>query len=441
MDGSDSNDGSTWALAKATLAAALTAAGAGGRVFVDPAHAESSATSKTLTSPGTAASPVQVICVDRTGNPEPPTALSTGASVTISGANNLTITFAGTAVVYGLTFVAGSGNNNSLAFTASTGWWWRLFNCKLRVDTTHSGGRLNVGANVGSVDAQLLEMTDTQVRFAEATQTVNLACAVHWRGGGVESGGTAPTVLLTPNSQRASAILEGRCLDLSQLGSGKSLVSAAGAVYSDILFENCKLGASVGVTTGSVAGRGGVRVRLVNCDSGDTNYRYFEQKYQGTITQETTIVRTGGAGDGATPVSVKMVTTANAKSYSPLRGETIAVWNETTGSAVTATVEVVTDGVTLTDLEAWLEAEYLGTSGFPLSSAADDRASLTNLFLGSGTNQTSSSVTWTTTGLSSPTKQKLSVTFTPQEKGWLLLRVHLAKASATMYYCPKVDLT
>ena len=61
-------------------------------------------------------------------------------------------------------------------------------------------------------------------------------------------------------------------------------------------------------------------------------------------------------------------------------------------------VEVVTDTVTLTDAEAWLEVEYLGTSGFPLGVVANDRV----VGLASPANQTSSSVAWTTTGLTTP---------------------------------------
>jgi hypothetical protein len=97
----------------------------------------------------------------------------------------------------------------------------------------------------------------------------------------------------------------------------------------------------------------------------------------------------------------------------------------------------VTDGVTLTDKEAWLEVEYPGTSGFPVSSFASDKAGI----LASAANQTSSSVTWTTTGLSGPVKQKLAVTLTPQEKGVIRARVMLAKASTTLWYCPKCEVT
>jgi hypothetical protein len=155
----------------------------------------------------------------------------------------------------------------------------------------------------------------------------------------------------------------------------------------------------------------------------------------GDVYSESTIVRTGGASDGTTPISRKMTSSANAKFFAPLESDDVFAWNETTGSSVTVTAETMTDNVTLTDAEAWVEVEYLGTSGFPLGSGASDRAAD---ILATPANQTTSSEAWTTTGLTTPVKQKLSVTFTPQEKGLIRARVMLAKASTTLYFCPKV---
>jgi hypothetical protein len=117
----------------------------------------------------------------------------------------------------------------------------------------------------------------------------------------------------------------------------------------------------------------------------------------------------------------------------------IEKWNETTGSSITVTIETVTDNVTLTDAEAWIEVEYLGTSGFPLGIWTSDR--IANATLGTPANQTSSSETWTTTGLATPVKQKLAVSFTPQEKGLIRARVAVAKASTTMYYDPLLTVS
>ena len=184
----------------------------------------------------------------------------------------------------------------------------------------------------------------------------------------------------------------------------------------------------------------GDRHEMHNCDSGDTNYRLLVADQLGTIRSETTIVRSGGASDGATPFSWAMVSNTLAKfpMLALASPELPARWNSTVGSAITVTVEVITDGVTLTDDECWLEVQYLGTSGFPLSLfSSDAKADV----LATAANQTTSTETWTTTGLTTPTKQKLSVTFTPQEAGFLQPVVRLAKASTTVYVCPKMVVT
>ena len=92
----------------------------------------------------------------------------------------------------------------------------------------------------------------------------------------------------------------------------------------------------------------------------------------------------------------------------------------------------------MTDQQIWLEVQYLGTSGFPLGAFIDDAAAD---YLAVASNQTASSVAWTTTGLTNPNKQKLSVTFTPQEKGFIHAVVKVAMASKTVFICPKLEIT
>lgn len=431
-DGNDADDGSTWALAKATLAAALTAAGAGGTVYVSQAHSETQASAMTLTSPGTAASPTLVIC----GNDgaAPPTAVATTATVSTTGAN--AISFAGFAYCYGVIFTAGnSGSNASINFVSGSPWWWRFEASSLRLGGNNSGGRIVAGLGGATVDDNLLELIDSTVSFAHAGHGIRVHCPFVWRGTASAILGTVPTTLfITPAASGGGGSINVYGVNLS---AASGTIVTVGASFDKYVFVNCKLHASATLVSGTSAGQGGTLVEFINCDSGDTNYKYRKHCYQGDITQEDTIVRTAGASDGTTPISRKMVSSANSKLYSPLESAPILVWNETL-SSLTATVEVVTDNVTLTDTEAWLEVEYLGTSGFPLSSFVSDRAVD---ILASAANQTSSSVTWTTTGLTTPVKQKLSVSFTPQEKGLIRARVMLAKASTTMYFCPKADIS
>jgi hypothetical protein len=119
-----------------------------------------------------------------------------------------------------------------------------------------------------------------------------------------------------------------------------------------------------------------------------------------------------------------------------LRTDEILVWNETVGSPVTIHCHTVTDGVTLTDADCWLEVQSLSTSGFPVSSFVSDSAGV----LASASNQDSSTETWTTTGLTSPIRQRLSVTVTPQEKGWISAVVRVVRPSTTIYVCPKAEV-
>ena len=135
-----------------------------------------------------------------------------------------------------------------------------------------------------------------------------------------------------------------------------------------------------------------------------------------------------------------MATSANANAIvAPLVTPEIIIWNVDVGSSKTVTVEILHDSATnLTDGEIWLEVQHLGTSGFPLSSFVSDAKSDV---LATSADQATSSETWTTTGMTNPNTQKLSVTFTPQEKGYFQAKVYLAKASTTVYIDPKLVVT
>jgi hypothetical protein len=126
-----------------------------------------------------------------------------------------------------------------------------------------------------------------------------------------------------------------------------------------------------------------------------------------------------------------------------------SIWNDTTGVAKTVTVEFVHDtnvaagqgagtSFAFRDDEIWLEVEYLGASGSPLGTIIRDVKATP---LTTAADQTSSSVGWTTTGMTTPVKQKLvSASFTPQQKGYIQCRVYVAKASKTIYVDPKITV-
>lgn len=435
-DGSDASDGLTWANAKATLAGALAVAAAGERIWVSQVHAETQAAAMTLTSAGTAAAPIEILCGNDAA--EPPTALATTATVTTTGQNNITI--AGFGYLYGIAFNcatgAGAAAINLLAAAAGA----LVFDtCALNM--FHTGSSSGAGVVMGTQAAAdpnvRIQFYNCTFEFSHVAQELQPRSGViEFRNGSIAASGTVPTQAFLAGLSGARVHVVG--VDLSAFGSGKSLVNVDVAGHGLFLFEHCKLGASVALTTGTNPGPGGPTVFLDHCDSADTQYRMQRHSYEGDVYSETTIVRSGGASDGTTPLSWKMVSSASRVLFDPLYSPEIIVWNDAVGASKTVTVEIVHDSVTnLTNAEVWAEVEALTTSGFPLATFTSDRVAD---ILATAADQTDSSETWTTTGLTNPNTQKLDVSITPAEIGWFRVRVALAKASYTAYVCPKVTV-
>ncbi len=159
--------------------------------------------------------------------------------------------------------------------------------------------------------------------------------------------------------------------------------------------------------------------------------------YQGTLTTETTIIpNSQQASDGTTALTWKVVTTANSEWQSPFETFTTPEWMDTTGGAVTRTFEIINDGTTLTNADIWAEVQYLNNASFPIAAMAT--SGIADV-LAAGSNIISSSVGWTTTGLGSPTKQKIAVTFTPNMKGFFRIVFKVGIASKTIYISPRAN--
>ena len=93
----------------------------------------------------------------------------------------------------------------------------------------------------------------------------------------------------------------------------------------------------------------------------------------------------------ATPLSWKIVTTANCTYSMPFETQPIVLWNDTVGTPITATVEGIWGGGTLpNDDEIWLEVEYLADSSSRASFVHDGKANL----LATPTAQTTSGAVW-----------------------------------------------
>jgi len=439
-DGSDADNGTTWALAKATLAGVSAIDAAGDTIYVSQNHAESTAGTVTFAGAGTNASPVKLICGNDAAGP--PTAVAATATVTTTGAN--TITLNGALYCYGITFISGAGiamNGTNVNATQ------RYENCSFQTTSAGSGGLITTASAQNVL--MKTSLYNSTFKFAHANNAVSVFGDTTIEGGSVLSGSTTPTSIFKMAADRSGGTFLCSGFDFSNCASTVNLCSPVGVAPAKMVFRDCKLPASWSgllVAAGSVGL--GQRYEMHNCDSTDTNYRLWVEDYCGSIKSETTIVRSSGASDGTTGISWKLVTSSTAQyPLQRLLSPEIVQWNSTL-SSLTVTVEFVHDtnvaggqgagtGSRFQDDEVWLEVMYLGTSGYPLGTwISDCKADV----LATAADQTDSSETWTTTGLTTPQKQKLSVTITPAEIGFIVARVVLAKASKTIYVCPKLTV-
>jgi len=423
------NSPNNFAAPHARLRHAFSWGAAGDTFYVSQAHAATEAAAVTLTSPGTAASPCIVLCID---DAQATATLTTGATETVTSTNSLN--FAGFCNSDGVGYRGGSSGTAVLQFISPLPWYWWISNGHLRGLGTTGANGIIVGGTASTNDDMGLELNNVTVQTGAAGRSILIRANLKWRNTANAVDGTLPTNLFVCAVAFPGRV-ELRGVDLSALGVGRTLVDISAASSSKFLFLDCKLGALDAITTGANPGQGGTEVDVINSDSADTNFRYSRHRYQGTVTHETTVIRTGGASDGVTGFSRVLISSANSKFFAPQQGVWTYFWNSTVGSPVTCAMEVVNDGTILTDAQAWVEAEAVTTSGFPLGGFATDRAA--NI-LSTPANQTTSSEPWTTTGLGAPVFQVLSTTITPLEIGWIRMRTCLARPSTTLYVCPKV---
>lgn len=423
---SGAGTGADWANAYTTLNAAAAAKAAGDVFYVAQDHAQTQATSLTINFPGTNTSPNQVYCVNRAGSVPPVQAdLRTTATVAATGNNSITIQGV-ISECNGIIFNAGSGGTSSgSVLLGSANSTQRFVNCAMRLLGTATTARVTTNNGPGSCTI----FESTSVRFGSTSQRIQVATKFLWRnssGNAVEvAGAFVPTTLIQVNGY---AIIEG--VDLSNATSG--LVDAQTAGNTAILIiKDCRLPATGLLMTGGLPTIHVMDLQVIRSDSADTIYRNERHSYSGAQTTETTIIRTGGASDGTMPISWKIVTSSGISWGFPFEAMPISIWNETTGSLVTLTLQGIWGGGSVPNNDdIWMDLEVLSSSSYPLASLVTTNkvTALTTaaaLPAGSGT--------WG----GSTTKFALTASFTPTEKGPITIYVRAAKPSSTFYIDPK----
>ena len=381
----------TWKAPHARLANAFASGwGAAGDTFeVGDNHAETQSTAMTLTSPGTEANPCIVQCVSHTGT-VPPVAADLMTTATITTTSTGDLTFTGSAFIYGLNLsCGGSSGNRSLVIGQSNNIYQVWNNCTLAFGST---GTCNLAIGQNGTAANKITWNNVTVTFLSTASKISVQeCKFTWNNTPSAIGGsTFPATLFNAGTPvGGNILLEG--IDLSALGSGKTLFGAATAPQIATL-KDCKLGASVTIAATQVH-PGGLRVLLVRSDSSGTNYRNeIPADYTGSLTTETTIIRTGGASDGTTGISWNLTTTANSKWIMPFEAFPATIHNSVTGSNVNVTLEGVWNAAALPNNDdIWFDVEYLGSASIPQGSfATGTKAS----FLATNAALTASTAAW-----------------------------------------------
>jgi hypothetical protein len=378
---------------------------------------------------------VQLLCCN--DGAEPPTELATTAKIR-TGAGGYPITIDGNAYIYGLIFepASGTGSNASLNLgTTSLPEALILESCAA-VLPNNANARMAIGPGASSNnDDNLVILLGCSVKCNNASNTVRFGSSQNrLYGFTIDGSGTAPTTLFdcAPAANVDTIV---RASDLSG-NSYTNLLNQSASASGIVEFHRCKFPSGVNLSTGTLPGPGCVKLRVHDCIAGTTPIKFTEVDYTGTVTYETGRVMTGGSSDGTETYSFMLASTANASYQYPCRGPWLTVWNDTTGSSVTATIAILHDSATnLKDNEVAIELLYLSAAG--LATRITDAPTI----LASGTDQSSSSESWDTTSMSNPNKQEVGVSFTPQAKGTIVARVLLMKASKTIYQNGRIKLS
>ena len=436
-DGNNADDGSTWALAKAdsnNVDGITSIDAAGDTIFYSSNHVESISGGLSISLEGTVNNPVKLISVDDTGDPVNPTTSLPGATV---GSPDSGTSFTGSCYVYGLRIET----YKSIDCSTNIGQNDQFFeNTVFKIIQNWATQAVKIGYWNG-YDLGKYTFKDCTMYFTSSTQhSINVYSGLAI----IENIKFDPTSVMPDNifyyigSGVSLAEANIKNSDLSNLSTSFSFVNT---IKGRLTISNCKLPSGwIGQLISGLLSGVGSRASMYNCDDGATHYNLLIQDYTGSIVDETILVKSGGATDGSQAISIKMTTNANANEYvAPLITDEFVVPQSSVGTTITVRVPFLHDSVTaLNNSEIWLEVSHSSDSASPLYTIASSKRSD---ILATPTNYPASSDTFTTTGMTNPMVQDLSVTFTPQIEGKLYCKVFLAKPNYTVYVDEKSVVT
>jgi len=356
-----------WNTAAYGLDLAAARAAGGDTIWVANNHDEQWTASFTVAFT-TANAGVFAVSVDNTVTSPTIADKSPGAIVQTTGAgSDRHLTISGYAQIYGINFRC-SANNNSQVRIGTTAASHRLLldTCPIRAHHALQAGVVGGGA---SSRQSTVEFVNCTLEFTRAQDGFQPQGNVIWRD--------TPAMLVSPSYKpplaywyyTQFATVEFRNCDLSTYAAGDTIFVTNAGADTELSLVNCKLGASVSIAstaTGTLSNY--PTVNVINCDSGGTVYRNERRSNRGSLLTETTLIRSGGASNGATGFSWLFNPKSANTIQSPFQSFPLSVWNEFSGTTRTMTLYGVANGAAIaTNKEVWLEVNYLGSSASPLA--------------------------------------------------------------------------
>jgi hypothetical protein len=371
------NDGTSWADAFTTLAAAVAASTTADTIYVAPGHDE--ATTGTLVFPTTPG--LRVLGAANTSAFPPTSLVSTPTALWGGGTGTASPgALAGNVYIFGLHIRSGTlsnaGNNLQIGSAAtSTTQRIHLEKCIIEYRGPNSAARILLGpGGTSNAENNTIELEDTEIRFTSGSAvSIRWGAAMHrWRG--VSITGTTftdPPILLIVASNVDAEVT---CCDFSA-NSFTSLVNTTGLGNIRLNMTGCKVPATF--TLGSGAwndSSGGSVLRMADCSSGDNHGLMRYETPQGSAVSDTTVkVTAGGAGQ-----SWKITTESNVSMSHPFYSPWINLYHTGT-SAISPYLEILRndDSTTAYDNdEVWIEVLAKTTSGSTLATFYSDGMAL-----------------------------------------------------------------
>lgn len=407
----------TWADAAASLGAVVAPMVAGDTIFASNGSTMLTA-GMTVTVPGTTGNISRII-----GGSEGATSgLTAVANGAVIGSSNATFSLSGNFLADRITWRQDTGSTAVMIVGAGSGnvQWHR--DCRFEILNSTATAAVQLGTSTGSVSSWVA-LQRPVFRFSSAGQRIWCNYNVRIVGGGIDAAGALPSGLLQINQGNRGCRVLVDDFDAGNLAASANLVTVATGGGSYVRLRRIKLPASwTGLPATAGVVKAGDRIEMIDCSSGSTLYRLWITDHAGTVRDESTVKVT------AQSLSYKLVSTADCSEAQPLLSQDYFV--DLSGSSQTLSLDLCTDGVTLSDADVAIEVDYYATSGELLGTTVDDRVATS---IATPANQPTSSTTWTTTGLTTPVRQLVSVTLTAGSASRAIVRLALTRPSTTVY--------